>query len=419
MPESIGQKIRHILDLPLYKKGFIFWSLFPVILTLSLIIHFVSLQRRKKSYPKFSSIEQFHNINLEKIKIICIGNILIGGTGKSPVVQKIAQTYLKQGYLVAIASRGIGKNIKPVYFCNKNTDNDIKLLSDENREHAELLNMFSNRNNIYYILQDKNRINSLNFLSNEINKNNLHYLKIVFILDDGIQHFSCPRNMNICLWSPYLLLNSPNYAMPIGPYREGFGKQSFQNLLNTFDFRFWSRTKERDIQIFQSDIQFALSKYNLTTNEKDIIIKYETLYFKPIFNENNVSIGTSLNHDRLKEMLNLNSSIAVITGIANPKNLISDLDPVLKGNKISTIFLDDHAQINQIALDLIQNSSLIILTLKDLFRWYKNPVFFNMVEKKNIIVCSVNIYFIDLHNKELDFISLINKNFIKSTPKMP
>jgi tetraacyldisaccharide 4'-kinase len=411
MPESFGQKMRLLLDLPLHKKGSIFWFLFPIILTLSLIVHIVSLNRRKKSYPKINSIKQFHNINLGNIKIICVGNILMGGTGKSPVVQKIASSYLEQGYLVAIASRGVGKNIKPIYFCNKNIVHNIELLSDENREHAEILNMLPNKNNIFYILQNKNRINSLNFLSEEINKNNYHSLKTVFILDDGIQHFACPRDMNICLWSPYLLLNSPNYTMPIGPYREGFGKQSFHHLLNTFDFRFWSRTKESDIKSYKNDIKSALAKYDLPTSKKDILVIYETLYFNLAFNNNKATIGSSINQADLKNILNSCSSISVITGIANPRNLISDLNPVLNGQKINSIFLNDHAQINQKALNLVQKSSTVILTLKDLFRWSQNPIFSDMIKEKNIITCSVKVYFTNMSDEKLDFIPLVNKKF--------
>ncbi len=407
MPESFGQQIRHLLDLPLHKKGAIFWFLFPIILILSLIIYFVAFKRRKKSYPTLNSIEQFHSFNLEKIKIICIGNILIGGTGKSPVVQKIARSYLKQGYLVAIASRGMGKNIKPVYFGNKNNQNSIELLSDENREHAEILNMYSTKNDIFYILQDKNRINSLNFLLNEINQNNSNFLKAVLILDDGIQHFACPRDINICLWSPYLLLNSPYYTMPIGPYREGFGKNSFQQLLNAFEFRFWSRTKESNIQKFKSDIQLALNKYNLIINKKDILVTYKTLYFNLIYKDNKITIGSSINQAELKGNLSLQNSISIITGIANPKNFLSDLSSILSSNKVNTIFLDDHAPINLKALDLIQKSSTVILTLKDMFRWYQNPIFFNMIKGKNMIACGVEVNFENMDNTEIDIKSIL------------
>ena len=43
-----------------------------------------------------------------KIPIIVVGNISIGGTGKTPVVRKLAQQYLAGGKKPAIISRGYG-----------------------------------------------------------------------------------------------------------------------------------------------------------------------------------------------------------------------------------------------------------------------------------------------------------------------
>ena len=57
--------------------------------------------------------------------------------GKSPIVQAITKEFLKKNYIVAIASRGMGKNIKPIYV-NSFDPSGIEFLSDENREHFEL-----------------------------------------------------------------------------------------------------------------------------------------------------------------------------------------------------------------------------------------------------------------------------------------
>lgn len=407
MPESFGQKLRTFLDLPLHKKGVLFGFLFPILLIFSLIIHVVSLNRRKKSYPKLSSLRQFQNFDLKNIKIICVGNILIGGTGKSPVVQKIAQTYLSQGFIVAIAARGVGSNIKSIYFCNKNSNHDIEFLSDENREHAELLHKYSNEKNIFYVLQNKSRLNSLYFFLNELSMKNDPSLNAVLILDDGLQHFACPRNINICLWSPHFLLESPPYPMPIGPYREGFGKQSFQHLLNAFHYRFWSRTKEECLQNYQVKMKEALSKYDLEPNEKDILVVYNTVYFDLAYKNNKVTIGNVIKTTDLKNTLTLQTPISIITGIANPKNFMNDLKEVFNVDNIKTIFLDDHAKLNQKALALIQNSRTIILTLKDVFRWCQDPTFLDLIKEKNIIACAVAVSFKKVNNEEVDFSLLI------------
>lgn len=337
MPESFGQKIRKKLDLPLSKKGIEFWFLFPFFIIFSLTIHFVSFIKRKRSYLNFKFFNDDNN-PFEKIKCICIGNVLIGGTGKSPVVQKIALSFLNEGWVVAIAARGIGKNINPYYICSMDEKQGINSLSDENREHYEILKK-SFPNKIFYILQNKTRIKSLQFLLSEIKKNNYNSEKTIFIMDDGLQHFSCPRDINVCLWSPILLLNSPNFAMPIGPYREGFGKTSFQNLLQTFDFRFWSRTQISHLSKYQNDIGFSLSKYSLFPNEKDFSIIYNILYFSLSFFDNKISLGSTMNESDAKNKIDGQKPICVVAGIAHPKNFLKDLNGILSGyNNINTLF---------------------------------------------------------------------------------
>ena len=44
-----------------------------------------------------------------KAKVVCIGNLTVGGTGKTPAVLLAAETLRKRGYEVAILSRGYGR----------------------------------------------------------------------------------------------------------------------------------------------------------------------------------------------------------------------------------------------------------------------------------------------------------------------
>lgn len=409
MPESIGQKIRNQMNLPLHKKSRFFWLLFPLFFLISLIIHYVSFKRRKKSYSELNSIQTIQNFNSENLKIICVGNVIIGGTGKSPVVQKIAQLYLSEGYIVAIASRGIGQNIKPLYVHNHSKSDEINLLSDENREHYEILKkFFYKESNIFYILQNKERLSSLEFLITELKtRDNLKNLKCVFILDDGLQHFSCPRHMNLCLWSTDILLNSPHFPMPIGPYREGFGKNSFQSLLNYFDFRLWSRVEKNNTKKYIGEIKECLNKYNLSISNKDIIVTYENIFFKLDCKNNHFSIGDPILTSELTKSFENQKSISLISGIANPNKLLSDLKSSLHISNLDYIFLNDHGNITNKALELIKNSEILLFTLKDFFRWCQHPVFLNMIKDKNIILCSIEVSFKSIENENMDIIKKI------------
>ncbi|WP_397600492.1 tetraacyldisaccharide 4'-kinase [Silvanigrella sp.] len=409
MPESIGQKIRNQLDLPFYKKNIIFWIFSPLLIIISILIHFISKKRREISYPNKSILNIKENLNIDYFNIICVGNIIIGGTGKSPVVQKMAQIFLAQGYIVAIASRGIGQNIKNIYVNNLSNTNDINNLSDENREHFEILKKLSKKESIFYVLQNKRRLFSLEFLINEIKtKNTLHNLKCVVILDDGLQHFECPRDINICLWSTDIVQNSPHFCMPIGPFREGFGKKSFQNLLLSFNYRFWSRTSFINIENYKQQMKDCLNKFSLELSNKDIIVTYLNSYFMLDIQDSSIKIGKEVTIQDLNLFFKSQKSIGFIAGIANPNKLFLDLKNTFKLNKLDSIFLDDHGKLTKKAIDLINTSDSIIFTLKDFFRWCQQPVFLNMIKNKNIILCSIEVSFRGLDNDEIDIIKKNN-----------
>jgi tetraacyldisaccharide 4'-kinase len=379
------------------------------LIIISILIHFISKKRREISYPNKSILNIKENLNIDYFNIICVGNIIIGGTGKSPVVQKMAQIFLAQGYIVAIASRGIGQNIKNIYVNNLSNTNDINNLSDENREHFEILKKLSKKESIFYVLQNKRRLFSLEFLINEIKtKNTLHNLKCVVILDDGLQHFECPRDINICLWSTDIVQNSPHFCMPIGPFREGFGKKSFQNLLLSFNYRFWSRTSFINIENYKQQMKDCLNKFSLELSNKDIIVTYLNSYFMLDIQDSSIKIGKEVTIQDLNLFFKSQKSIGFIAGIANPNKLFLDLKNTFKLNKLDSIFLDDHGKLTKKAIDLINTSDSIIFTLKDFFRWCQQPVFLNMIKNKNIILCSIEVSFRGLDNDEIDIIKKNN-----------
>ena len=45
-------------------------------------------------------LKKKENLRFPNIKIICVGNIYIGGTGKTPLSIKISQLLIKNNYLV-------------------------------------------------------------------------------------------------------------------------------------------------------------------------------------------------------------------------------------------------------------------------------------------------------------------------------
>src|SRR5690606_26081264 len=111
----------------------------------------IAYVKRFIGYKKFDSIKNFPS----DLKVICFGNILVGGTGKTPIVRRYAENKLKDGFYIAIASRGIhGKSV--IVYSDDYALENLNKLSDENREHFELLkNHFPNSNFVIY--QNKSR----------------------------------------------------------------------------------------------------------------------------------------------------------------------------------------------------------------------------------------------------------------------
>lgn len=369
-------KIRKVLDAPFSQKGVFFYILFPILILISFVVAFVAKIRRMKSYRKKNQLNQH-------IKIICVGNISIGGSGKSPVVQALATEYLEKGFVVGIASRGITDFKHSIYIDSHHISDNLIHLSDENREHYEILKIKFPKSH-FFILQNKDRLQALNFFSQKVTTENG-----ILILDDGLQHFQCPRDVNLCVWQPDLLMQSPSYSMPIGPYREGFGSLSLKSLLQEFDFRIWSRVKEKDTEIFLDKIKNSLKKYGLCLNERDMIAEYKL---------NQLQIGKA---DKPISFYN-DLEPSILTGIAYPENFISDLkDNFPFINKYKSLFLQDHSGLNSSAKKFLEANDFFIFTAKDFFRWISDPDFVSLIDKKIFYVFYVEIHF--LKRDKIDF----------------
>ncbi len=378
MSKTWKQSLREVLDKPFKQKPWWFLTLLPLLFFISAFISFIAMWRRKCSYVKYPE-------NCQMITI-CVGNILIGGTGKSPLVRRIAEIYLEKGYSVAIMSRGITNYNKQLYVHGTETNPElINHLSDENREHFEILKEKKLHKNLW-ILQYKKRSISFDFFFNKLKSENKEG-KAIAILDDGLQHFSCPRLFNFCVWQPKLLSSSPLFSLPIGPYREGFGKQTFYSLLKEFDLRFWSRCLDEDKPIFTEDIKKILANFNLSLNTKDIIIQYKTKLLK--INK----ITHILEH--INSPCDLNN-VLVFCGIAQPDAFFASVEKKIKCLSFKKIFLSDHANFSEATALLSKQQEIltdVIMTRKDYCRWMSLPEFHFFLKNKNIYILDLEINF--------------------------
>jgi len=133
--------------------------------------------------------------------VISVGNLTVGGTGKTPMVIWLAEKFLAEGKRVAILSRG--------YKGDGSTSDEIELMKFRLRERA-LFGVGPNR-------YDRGL---------ELEPNGVD----IFLLDDGFQHIQLHRDVNILLLDASQPLNRES-LLPSGSLREPISAMERADLL--------------------------------------------------------------------------------------------------------------------------------------------------------------------------------------------
>ena len=140
-------------------------------------------------------------------KVISVGNISLGGTGKTPAVIFLASLLTKLGKKVAILSRGYGRQTKGPLLVSKGDG-----LRCQWEDCGDEPYMMSEKLPSLPILVDENRYRGSLYLEKNFNPD-------VIILDDGFQHRSLHRDLDIVLIDGGDNLNE-HRLLPYGVLRE-------------------------------------------------------------------------------------------------------------------------------------------------------------------------------------------------------
>jgi subfamily B ATP-binding cassette protein MsbA len=136
------------------------------------------------------------------VPVIIVGNITLGGTGKSPLVLAIADYLQRQGFTPGIVSRGYGGDAHyPL---------DVKLLTDPMQCGDEAL-MLVSRSGCPMVV-DPDRVAAVKHLFAQ------HTIDVI-ISDDGLQHYALERDVEIAVVDGQRGLGN-GLCLPAGPLRE-------------------------------------------------------------------------------------------------------------------------------------------------------------------------------------------------------
>ncbi len=291
------------------------------------------------------------------VKSISVGNLSVGGTGKTPYVLMIANHFSEKK--IGILSRGYGRKTKGFIVVDEtHASQDV---GDE-----PLLFRKKLKPNCIVAVCENRKIGVQKLL-------NIHPEIELIILDDAFQHRRIKAGLSIVL-SEYHKPFFKDYTLPMGYLRE------------------WkSGLKRADFLIFTKCPQ------NLTDENKSYYLKKTGSRIKDVFFSSiEYQTWTPLNYsvDSIKNIL-------LITGIANPKPLIEHLQE--KFNLELTIFPDHHvfneseiAQIHQKFDNFASNDKIILTTEKDTVRldkyldanqgksypWYSIPIAISILDEK-------------------------------------
>lgn len=271
-----------------------------------------------------------------KVPIICVGNLSVGGTGKSPHVMLIAD-FLKDEFQTAMISRGYGRKTKGLKIANYNSK-----VYDIGDEPLQFFNRFKNK--IVVAVCEKRTLGIRHLLK--------YYHSEVIIMDDGFQHRQVKPGFSVLLTDfnhPY----TKDFLLPAGNLREPR-----------------SAAKRADVIIVTK------CPDTFTVKQRDKIIKkikpkkHQQVFFSKIVYAQAV-LGTMYN---LEADSWVDYDVILVTGIANSKSLVNFVKSKFK--YVQHIDFPDHhnfsisdvQKINQ-EFENIKNINKIILTTeKDYMR---------------------------------------------------
>src|SRR5579862_2901698 len=305
------------------------------------------------------------------VQVIAVGNLTVGGTGKTPVVEKFARELRDQGRNVAILSRGYRSKPTPLHlrlmnkiFLRDDTtpprvvSDGKSLLLDSEMAGDEPYMLASNLKDVV-VLVDKDRIKSGRYAIEKFGCDTL-------LLDDGFQYWDLRgRRHDVVLIDRQQPFGN-EHLLPRGTLREPPSHLA----------------RAHTIFITKSDGRTAELRRRIAEFNPDAAIiecVHHPLYLEDVFT------GERINLDFLK-----GRKVASLSGIAQPESFEQGLVRLGAELVYSKRFADHHRFTQQEVLNVInrgkkRQANTIITTQKDAVRFPKIdrrdlPIYFMRVE---------------------------------------
>ena len=260
--------------------------------------------------------------------VICVGNLSVGGTGKTPMIEYLIYLLGKSNKLATL-SRGYKRKTKGFVLAGPEASPDQ--IGDE---PFQFFNKFPD----IQVAVDSNRRNGIKSLMALKNKPE------IVLLDDAFQHRRVKAGLNILL-TAYDDLYVDDMVLPTGNLREPLAGAKRAQLIVV--------TKCPD-DLSEQEKGSIRNKLRPNDNQK--------LFFSKIsYSDHVINDNSSLRLETLKE-----KSITLVTGIATPSPLVS----YLKDQQLNFEHLEykDHHDFSAQDIEGLNSKELVLTTEKDFVR---------------------------------------------------
>lgn len=250
------------------------------------------------------------------VPVVVIGNISVGGTGKSPMVVAVCQLLKEQGYRPGIVSRGHGAKV--------NTPTTVypdSLASAVGDEPVMLA-----RQTLCPLVVFPQRDQAVQHLLNTTDVN-------IIVSDDGMQHYKLSRDIEIAMLDAKRGVGN-GQLLPVGPLREPVDR------LAEVDF----------IVSISEQMTDSLNKLNLPV----VLTRLTSAHLLSLDGQQSLEAETAFTKDEKWH---------VMAGIGNPQRFLDTLSVLgLTENNMTYKWFSDHYQFKESDIPAMGN---VVMTEKD------------------------------------------------------
>ena len=314
------------------------------------------------------------------VPTICVGNISVGGTGKTPHIEYIIRLLINKSS-IAVLSRGYGRKTKG--YIKADAQTTMEQIGDEPFQIKEKFKEVD-------VAVCEKRVKGIEQITNS-NK----ALQTI-LLDDAFQHRYIKAGLNILLIDS----NRPiwhDYVLPFGRLREDIAGIERADIAIL--------TKCKDITDEQKEI---CRRY--IRKRKDIPVYFSTVCYGepyPLF-------GNTAQNGKIEK----GSRVLLVTGIANPQPLKTEIEE--RGAVVEIMQYGDHHNFSDADLKNIAERfsrgefTIIVTTEKDATR-IKHHKELQQVIRDNIYALPIEVIFLDkdeemFNNNIYDYVTKNSRN---------